>query len=42
MLNPCGTWAAAGELSWGVQATATPVPTTYIGREGGGNEGSIP
>ena len=35
LLNPCGTWAAAGELSWGVQAAATPVPTTYIGRDGG-------
>jgi len=41
MLNPCGTWAAAGELSWGVQAAAPPVPTTYIGREGGVNEGSM-
>ena len=35
LLNPCGTWAAAGELSWGVHAAATPVPTTYIGRDGG-------
>lgn len=35
MLNPCETWAAAGELSNGVQAAALPVPTTYIGRERG-------
>ena len=34
MLNPCGTWAAAGELSNGVQAAALPVPTTYIGCDG--------
>ena len=33
MLNPCETWAAAGELSNGVQAAALPVPTTYIGRD---------
>jgi hypothetical protein len=35
MLNPRGTRAAAGELSNGVQAAALPVPTTYIGRDGG-------
>ena len=35
MLNPCETWAAAGELSNGVQAAALPVPMTYIGRERG-------
>ena len=35
MLNPRGTWAAAGELSRGVQAAALPVPTTYIGCDGG-------